>query len=323
MRALRAARDGAARKAGAPAQSSLKSKLAKLGIRTDFDLVLHLPLRYEDETVLTPIDAARHGAPALVEGEVISSEVASGRAGSSWCRCATRAARSSRASSTSTRARRKSLAPGARVRLFGEVRPGFFGGEMVHPRYRVLRGREPLPESLTPVYPTTAGTRQALLRKLIDEALTPRRPRRHAARGDPRPANRLEPFAPSVLFLHRPPPDVDAAALDAAHAPGVAADEVRRAARAAALDADALPRPARAGARRRSHRAASSSARLLERLPFRLTRAQSRAWGEIERDLAAGHPMNRLLQGDVGSGKTIVAALAVRAGGRARAGRRR
>ncbi len=308
MRALRAARDGAARKAGAPAQSSLKSKLAKLGIRTDFDLVLHLPLRYEDETVLTPIDAARHGAPALVEGEVISSDVA--------FRPRRQLVVQVRDASGALFARflnfyqsqAKALAPGARVRLFGEVRPGFFGDEMVHPRYRVLRGPEPLPESLTPVYPTTAGLGQALLRKLIDEA---------AARVDLadtlpeaiRARHRLEPFAPSVHFLHRPPPDVDAAALDARSHPAwrrmkfdeLLAQQLSMRMHYRARRAQAAPPLAPGG---------ELVARLLARLPFRLTRAQSRAWGEIERDLAAGHPMNRLLQGDVGSGKTIVAALA-------------
>jgi ATP-dependent DNA helicase RecG len=308
VRALRAARDGAARKAGAPAQSSLKSKLAKLGIRTDFDLVLHLPLRYEDETVLTPIDAARHGAPALVEGEVISSDVA--------FRPRRQLVVQVRDASGALFARflnfyqsqAKALAPGARVRLFGEVRPGFFGDEMVHPRYRVLRGREPLPESLTPVYPTTAGLGQALLRKLIDEAAT----RVDLADTLPeaiRARHRLEPFAPSVHFLHRPPPDVDAAALDARSHPAwrrmkfdeLLAQQLSMRMHYRARRAQAAPPLAPGG---------ELVARLLERLPFRLTRAQSRAWGEIERDLAAGHPMNRLLQGDVGSGKTIVAALA-------------
>ena len=212
MRALRTARKE--RAPARPAESSLKSKLAKLGIRTDFDLVLHLPLRYEDETVLTPIDAARHGAPALVEGEVVASDVA--------FRPRRQLVVQVRDSSGVLFARflnfyqsqARALAPGVRVRLFGEVRPGFFGDEMVHPRYRVLRGPEPLPASLTPVYPTTAGLGQALLRKLIDEALA------RADLGDTLPeairAERdLEPFAPSVLQLHRPLPAVDPTALEA------------------------------------------------------------------------------------------------------------
>ena len=311
MRALRTARGATARKDSAPArpaESSLKSKLAKLGIRTDFDLVLHLPLRYEDETVLTPIDAARHGAPALVEGEVVSSDVAfrPRRQLVVQVRDASGVLFARFLSFYQSQAR--ALAPGVRVRLFGEVRPGFFGDEMVHPRYRVLRGPEPLPASLTPVYPTTAGLGQALLRKLIDEALG------RADLADTLPeairAERdLEPFAPSVLQLHRPLPAIDPTALEARTHPAwrrmkfdeLLAQQLSMRMHYRARRAQAAPPLAPRG---------DLVARLLAQLPFKLTRAQVRAWGEIERDLAAAHPMNRLLQGDVGSGKTIVAAAA-------------
>jgi ATP-dependent DNA helicase RecG len=286
----------------------LKSKLAKLGLRTDFDLVMHLPLRYEDETVVTPIAAARPGTPMQVEGDILSSEVA--------YRPRRQLVLKVRDDSGLVFVRflnfypsqAKTLAAGRRVRLFGEVRPGFFGGEMVHPRYRVLHGTEPLPSALTPVYPTTAGVSQQLLRQLIDVAL---------ARGDLaetlpealRAGHGLEPFAAAVLTLHRPPPDVDAAALGARTHPAwrrMKFDE---------LLGQQLSMRLHYRARRRQRAPALATTgdltgRLLKRLPFRLTRAQARAWSEIERDLAASHPMNRLLQGDVGSGKTIVAALA-------------
>jgi ATP-dependent DNA helicase RecG len=292
-----------------PHSPSLKSKLAKLGLRTDFDLVLHLPLRYEDETALTPIAEARHGTPVLVEGDIVSSEIA--------YRPRRQLVLKVRDDSGLVFVRflnfypsqAKTLAAGARVRLFGEVRPGFFGGEMVHPRYRVLHGPAPLATSLTPVYPTTAGVSQQVLRRLIDGALA----RADLAETLPEALRArhggLEPFAAAVLALHRPPPEIDAAALEARTHPAwrrMKFDELlgqqlsmrlhyraRRAQRAPAL----APVDGLAG-------------ELLKRLPFRLTRAQVRAWGEIERDLAAPHPMNRLLQGDVGSGKTIVAALA-------------
>ncbi len=306
MRALRTARKE--RAPARPAESSLKSKLAKLGIRTDFDLVLHLPLRYEDETVLTPIDAARHGAPALVEGEVVASDVAfrPRRQLVVQVRDASGVLFARFLNFYQSQAR--ALAPGVRVRLFGEVRPGFFGDEMVHPRYRVLRGPEPLPASLTPVYPTTAGLGQALLRKLIDEALA------RADLGDTLPeavrAERgLEPFAPSVLQLHRPLPAVDPTALEARTHPAwrrMKFDELL----AQQLSMRMHYRARRAQAAPPLPPRGDLVARLLAQLPFKLTRAQLRAWGEIERDLAAAHPMNRLLQGDVGSGKTIVAAAA-------------
>ena len=178
-----------------PGRSSPSSRSS--GSTPKLDLVLHLPLRYEDETVLTPLGAARHGVPVLVEGEVVSSEVA--------YRPRKQLVLKLRDATGLVFVRflnfypslTKSLVEGARVRLFGEVRPGFFGGEMVHPRFRVLRGPEPLPESLTPVYPaTTAGSRRRRLRRLIDDALA----RSDLADTLPeaiRSANGLEPFGPA------------------------------------------------------------------------------------------------------------------------------
>ena len=292
----------------APAGPALRAKLAKLGVHSDFDLVLHLPLRYEDETALTPIDAARHGVPVLVEGEIVSSEVA--------YRPRRQLVLKVRDDSGLVFVRflnfypsqAKTLAAGRRVRLFGEVRPGFFGGEMVHPRYRVVRGPEPLPTSLTPVYPTTAGVSQQVLRQLIDGALA----RQDLADTLPdalRAQQGLEPFAAAVLTLHRPPPAVDAEALATRTHPAwrrMKFDE---------LLGQQLSMRLHYRARRRQPAPALATVGnltggLLKRLPFRLTGAQVRAWGEIERDLAAPHPMHRLLQGDVGSGKTVVAALA-------------
>jgi ATP-dependent DNA helicase RecG len=293
--------------ARAPA-ASLKSRLAKLGLHGEIDLVLHLPLRYEDETRVTPIGAARPGAPVLVEGEIVAAEVAyrprrqlvlkvRDHSGLVFVRFLNFYPSQARA-----------YTEGVRVRLFGELRPGFFGGEMVHPRVRVLRGPEPLPETLTPVYPTTAGVSQAVLRSLISDALA------RADLSDTLPEDQLRaldllPFAQAIRALHRPTPEAEAAALEARTAPAwrrVKFDELlaqqlsMRMHYRARRSEPGVPLPPRG----------ELTARLLERLPFRLTAAQARAWDEIERDLAAPHPMNRLLQGDVGSGKTIVAALA-------------
>jgi len=150
---------------------ALQTKLRKLGLHSDADLVLHLPLRYEDETHLTPIASARAGQPVLVEAEVVSTEVMyrprrqlvsklRDDSGLLYARCL-----------NFYPSQQKALAPGKRVRLYGEVRPGFFGGEMVHPRFRVLQQDEPLPDALTPVYPTTAGLGQWQLRKCVHLAL--------------------------------------------------------------------------------------------------------------------------------------------------------
>ncbi|HLF25699.1 MAG TPA: OB-fold nucleic acid binding domain-containing protein, partial [Anaerolineae bacterium] len=210
----RRARAGSAR--AAPKPSSLlaprSALLAKLGIRSELDLVLHLPLRYEDETSLTPIGQAREGGAVQVEGEVLTCDVAYRPRRQLVVKLRDASGLLYMRFLNFYPSQQKSLAPGARVRAFGEVRPGFFGGEMVHPRYRVLRGAEPLPDALTPVYPTTAGLSQQALRRMIDDALastdlsdTLLEPTR-ARLG-------LAGFAESVRLLHHPQPDTHAAGL--------------------------------------------------------------------------------------------------------------
>ncbi len=202
----------------------------------------------------------------------------------------------------------KQFAEGKRVRLFGEVRPGFFGDEMVHPRYRVVAKGAPLSKSLTPVYPTTAGLSQTALRDQIDRALD------SLALEDTLDAAllgrlKLRPFRESVLLLHRPPPDVDAASLDERTHPAwrrLKFDELL-AQQLAMRVAYRERRKRRAPALPDAHTLTNA---LVKSLPFKLTRAQRAAQMAIARDLKQPHPMRRLLQGDVGSGKTLVAALA-------------
>ncbi|MGZ5048708.1 MAG: ATP-dependent DNA helicase RecG, partial [Usitatibacter sp.] len=158
MPATRAPRaPSAPRPAAAPDADSTAARLQKLGIRTNRDLVLHLPLRYEDETKLTPLAEARAGVPVLVEAEVVDSDIKyrprrtlvvklTDGERDLWIRFL-----------NFYPSQAKQFTPGKRVRLFGEVRPGFFGDEMVHPKYRIVSKDTPLPKSLTPVYPTTAG----------------------------------------------------------------------------------------------------------------------------------------------------------------------
>ncbi|THF62940.1 ATP-dependent DNA helicase RecG [Pseudothauera nasutitermitis] len=287
----------------------LAGRLAKLDLRAPRDLLLHLPLRYEDETRLTAIAAARPGFSAQVEGEVERCEIsprprrqlvahlrdASGTLVARWLHFYP--------------SHQKLLAPGRRVRLFGEVRGGFFGMEMVHPRVHPVEAGEALPEALTPVYPTTAGLGQATLRKLIDRALASE-PLDEWLPEDARRDLDLPTFAEAVRLLHHPPPEVPASVLEDRQHPAwrrikfeeLLAQQIslrraylaRRAKRAPRLEGD--------GSLRRA---------LLAGLPFVLTGAQRRAADEIGADLRVPHPMQRLLMGDVGSGKTIVAALAM------------
>ena len=289
-------------------------RLERLGIRAKADLALHLPLRYEDETTLTPLSQVRAGESVQVEAEVVESsvkyrpkrqlvvklvEASDGKQAPRelWIRFL-----------NFYPSQQKQFAPGKRVRLFGEVRPGFFGDEMVHPRYKIVAPGTPLPTALTPVYPTTAGLSQSALRGMIERALDT------LALEDTMDEQRLKklglaPFRESVLLLHRPPPGIEAQSLIERTHPAwrrLKFDEIlaqQLAMRIAYRERRAKTAPALAA----QHTLTNA---LVKSLPFPLTGAQRRAQAVIARDLAQPHPMRRLLQGDVGSGKTLVAALA-------------
>ena len=288
---------------------ALKVKLKKLGLYRPSDLITHLPLRYEDRTHLTPLDDVVPGMPCQVEGVVISTKVHY---------------RPRRQLVTALRSRdggqiilrflnfypsqQKVLAEGRTVRAFGDPRPGFFGVEMIHPAFNAIDEGEPLPDSLTPVYPTTAGLAQSALRKMILRELD------SARLDDTLPALlvdrvKLPDYASSVRLLHRPGPDVSPSELEERTHPAwqrLKFDELL-------AQQLSLKRHRRA---RQLRKAPALTAKddltkaLLEVIGFKLTRAQGRAWREIHGDIKRRVPMHRLLQGDVGSGKTIVAALA-------------
>ncbi len=290
---------------------SLRSRLAKLGLRSQWDYLLHLPLRYEDETKLTPVAALKTGSEAQVEGEIVDCELT--RRGRRQL-----VARLRDASGELTLrflhfypSQQKQMQPGRRLRAYGHVRGGLLGCEMVHPRLRAAGGAEALPQQLTPIYPSTAGVPQSWLRQRIERAL------REVRITDTVPLEiraqwRLPPLDAAIHGLHHPPPDADAAALTEHRHPlwtRIKFDELLaqqlslREARRQRARQSAVPLPAAAGAAGLTHK-------LLAALPFALTAAQRRVWQQIETDLAAAVPMHRLLQGDVGSGKTVVAALA-------------
>jgi ATP-dependent DNA helicase RecG len=296
-------------RAGASAPAAVQKKLARLGIHVESDAVLHLPFRYEDETHLTPIGGAASGGPCQIEGTIIRADVKyrprpqlvvqlADATGTAWLRFM-----------TFYPSQKEALGEGRKVRAFGELRGGLFGAEMVHPRFRVLRGEnDPLPDALTPVYPTIAGLSQAVLRRFVLQALD------HTDLDDTLPEAWLRElglcdFAFAVRTLHRPPPDAPGEALTARTHPAwrrIKFDELL-------AQQLSMRTHYRARLARRSPQLTALPAltrKLLHALPFTLTRAQRRVWDEVQRDLAQPYPMNRLLQGDVGSGKTIVAALA-------------
>jgi ATP-dependent DNA helicase RecG len=280
------------------------AKFEKLGLRSRFDFVLHLPLRYEDETVLTPARAAPPGRPVLVDARVKRVQVVF--RGKRQLIVATDCVmlRFFNFHAGQVAAFKRAAEQGETVRAFGEVRLG----EMIHPRYRFVAESEPLPDTLTPVYPTSAGIGQAQVRSAVLEALD-QGPLEDSLPPDLRALYALEGFDAAVRVLHRPPPGTDIAAFAGRTHPAwrrMKFDELL----AQQLSMRFAHR------RRRSRRApvlkpdGALFKAFVQRLPFKLTRAQTRAMNEVLKDLSQPHPMQRLLQGDVGSGKTIVAAIA-------------
>ncbi|KQN96558.1 MULTISPECIES: ATP-dependent DNA helicase RecG [Stenotrophomonas] len=293
---------------------AVAAKLQARGIGSLQDLWLHLPLRYEDRTRLSAIAALQPGAAAQVEGRVVAVErgfryrpmlrvaVEDGSRGTLVLRFFHfRAAQVAQ------------FAVGARLRCYGTPRPGQHGLEIVHPSYRMLGDGEEagLDDALDPVYPVVEGIGPATLRKLIGQALE-RLPGEAAL--ELLPAHLLDGLAlPSLrqalLTMHRPPADADVAALGAGTHPAqrrLAMEELLAHHLSLRRQRIALQQhhaPALKGGDKRVRQ-------LRQSLPFRLTGAQQRVFAQIREDLARPHPMLRLVQGDVGSGKTVVAALA-------------
>jgi ATP-dependent DNA helicase RecG len=284
------------------------AKLAKLGIHHRADLLLHLPLRYEDETHLAPIDTVQPGETVQVQGTITHSEIAFRPRRTLVCRLEDNGGELYLRFLNFYPSQQKQLAVGKQIRAIGEVRMGYYGLEMVHPKCRAVDDDTPLQQSLTPVYPTTAGLAQPILRKLIGNALET------LPLSDTLPDALLQrlhlaSFAASIRLLHNPTPDIAASTLEErSHAAWrrIKFDELL--AQQLSMRVHHRERSKRIAPMLAPHR--QLTARLIKDLPFTLTKAQQRTFAEISHDLAKPHPMQRLLLGDVGSGKTIVAALA-------------
>ncbi len=290
----------------------LAEKLEKLGLYTLQDLLFHLPLRYQDRTRIYPIGHLQPPQWVTVEGEVVSADIKFGRKRMLVVRLADRSGRLTLRFFTFAGAQREGFVAGRKVRAFGEVRQGPTGAEMVHPEYRVAEpGAElpPVAETLTPIYPMTEGLSQQAVRRLVELAL-----KRLAEQPlhDPLPPA-LRPggieLNQALRLLHQPTPDLAVMRLEAGDYPAqrrlileeLAAHQLSLLKLRAESDRLRAPPLAAANALKQQ---------LLAGLPFSPTGAQSRVVAEIEADLARSKPMMRLVQGDVGSGKTLVAALA-------------
>ncbi len=290
--------------------SAPQKALQKMGLVRDIDLALHLPLRYEDETRIVKLRDAREGEPAQIEGVVTDSQVAfrprrqlvvTVDDGTDTCVLRFFSFYPSQ---------QKALAVGTRILARGELKGGFLGWQMVHPTTRAAGGE--LPNALTPVYPTVAGLPQSYLRKAVQSGLT-RADLAESVPSELAPMLNLQSgwtLRDALQFLHHPGPDTSLAALEDRSHPAwqrLKAEELlaqQLSQLQSKRERDQLRAPKLVAREDGLHE------QLLRALPFALTNAQRRVGEEIARDLTQPVPMHRLLQGDVGSGKTVVAALA-------------
>jgi ATP-dependent DNA helicase RecG len=286
----------------------LITNLNKLGISTIQGLLLHLPLRYIDETRITAIRDLRQGDDVQCEGEIVHAEV-------TYKPRKALIARLEDASGQLTLrflhfypSQIAALAVGKKLRVYGEIRHGFFGYEMVHPTCKTVGETTQVAETLTPVYPTTAGLTQANLRKAISVALKQEEMAETLPTGVYKALN-LPAFQASIHALHSPAPDANLSALENKTTPEwrrLAFDELlaqQLSMRKHYIKRRSLNAPAIANSE-------TLVPQMLQNLSFKLTNSQQKVVAEISHDLTMPHPMQRLLQGDVGSGKTIVACMA-------------
>lgn len=296
--------------------SKVAERLQKLGITQIQDLLFHLPLRYQDRTRLLPLGGLKPGQEGLVEGTVRLSQVKFGRRRALLCYLDDGTGSIVLRFFHFSKVQQQQLSQGVRVRCFGEIRNGPSALEMVHPEYSIIAADAvvPVDADLTPVYPTTEGLHQLSFRKLIKQALSHLDDENSLPELIPTEA-RLHAVAEYSLvealrFVHQPPPDVDVALLlDRRH------PTQRRLAYEELLAQHLSLRQVRSQMQRHQAPILKTDGQqyqaLLSVLPFSLTTAQQRVIHDILKDIRLTIPMQRLVQGDVGSGKTIVAALAV------------
>ncbi|OUR72000.1 ATP-dependent DNA helicase RecG [Methylophaga sp. 41_12_T18] len=295
--------------------SKVAERLHKIGIQQVQDLLFHLPLRYQDRTRLHPLGSVRLHQECLIEGTVKLSQIKFGRRRSLLCHIEDGTGSLVLRFFHFSKTQQQQLSQGARVRCFGELRNGPSSLEMVHPEYKIIavEGFVPVETELTPIYPTTEGLHQLSLRKLLKQALA-------CLDNSSLPEllsenNRLHPVAhysltDALRYVHQPPPDVDVQQLLERTHP-----TQRRLAYEELLAHQVSMRQLRQ--RTLQHKSPvlkgvdEHSQQFLQQLPFPLTNAQQRVIDEILLDITQNQPMQRLVQGDVGSGKTVVAAMAV------------
>ncbi|WP_214000534.1 ATP-dependent DNA helicase RecG [Arsukibacterium sp.] len=291
--------------------AKVAERLDKLGIASVQDLLFHLPLRYEDRTRIYPIADLMPAIHATVLAEVVTSEIQFGKRRSWLVKVTDGSGFLTCRFFHFSAAQKNAVTPGVKLRLFGEVKRGPRGIEMLHPEYRVQQDDQlqQVAETLTPVYPTTEGIKQASWRKLTDTALDYLKRYTPAEYLPPNLLSTPWSLADALAYIHRPPPDAQLSLLEQGRHPAqqrlileelVAQQLSMNQLRSQSQQQRAVALP----------HTPDIEQTFLASLPFTLTGAQQRVVAELRQDLAKPLPMLRLVQGDVGSGKTLVAALA-------------
>lgn len=291
--------------------AAISEKLSRIGINNVQDLLFHLPIRYEDRTRITPIADIRPESYCTIEGYVQLTEVQFGRRPILSVTLSDSTSKIMLKFFNFNAGMKNSFATGVRVKAFGEVKRGRFMAEINHPEYQIIRNNQPLElaETLTPIYSTTEGLKQASLRKLTEQALALLE-KVNVAELLPDEYNPHQYSLKEALqLLHRPPPTISAQVLEKGEHPAQ-----KRLIFEELLAHNLAMQQLRLGVKQQCAEAlrykTDIKQRFLASLPFQPTNAQSRVTADIEQDLAHSNPMMRLVQGDVGSGKTLVAALA-------------
>ncbi|MEZ5471950.1 MAG: ATP-dependent DNA helicase RecG [Marinicella sp.] len=291
-------------------------KLSQLGIDGVMDLLFHLPLRYEDKTKITPIEDLVGFSYTQIEGEIVKSYVTQGRRPILVCEVDDGTEVMQLKFFNFYYSQKIKMRSGLRIRAYGEVRHGMYGMEIIHPEFSLGEKQPALAKSLTPIYPKSEGISQKLLQKATAQVVELLRKGgfdlQELLPADWLVKHQMPTLFDALLFVHLPPPDADVSKLLNQTHPAqqrlkieeilahfLAMHQARSAVER--LYAEALPIKD------------TQRKKLLARLPFQLTDAQNRVVTEIHEDMARNHPMQRLVQGDVGSGKTVVAALAMQA----------
>lgn len=292
---------------------AMAEKLAKVGLENLQDVLFHLPLRYQDRTRVVPIGQLRPGQDAVIEGVVSGQDVVMGKRRSLLVRLGDGSGVVSLRFYHFSNAQKDGLKRGTHLRCFGEARPGASGLEIYHPEYRALTGDEPAPveQTLTPIYPTTEGLTQQRLRQLSQQALAMLGPK---SLPDWLPDElirdyQLAPLDDAIRYLHHPPADADVDELALGHhwaQHRLAFEELLT----HQLSQQRLRESQRAQRAPSLPQAKRLPKQFLANLGFTPTGAQQRVGKEVAYDLSQHEPMLRLVQGDVGAGKTVVAALA-------------